>query len=116
MKLDRSVEDPQFQSETDEFGDFESIWRGIQAETANARSLVEDDTFVDNMDIRDYGDMDEWRDFDGLNTLGGQSSRASDSTCLSSSNPFQDMAQIRSPKGLRIMDSGGNLSAGSPRL
>ena len=104
-EIDRSVEDPQFQSETDEFGDFESIWRGIQAETANARSLVEDDTFVDKFE---FGDMDEWRDFDGLNTLGGVEPSFGQ-YMFEQSNPFQDMADPFS-EGLRIMDSGGNLS------
>ena len=32
--------DKAIQSETNEFGDFESIWKGIQAETAAARSMV----------------------------------------------------------------------------
>lgn len=65
--LDRSVEptEDQLLSETDEFGDFESIWRGIQAETAAARSLVEDDDYMNGMNL---GDMDDWKDFDGLNT------------------------------------------------
>jgi peroxin-5 len=103
--IDRSVEqDSALLSETDEFGDFESIWRGIQAETAHARSLVEDEDFIDSMNL---GDMDDWKDFDGLNTHYREPSLGQ--YLFEESNPFKDMANPYE-EGLRIMESGGNLS------
>src|SRR5436190_14067005 len=42
--LDRSVP-----NETDEFGDFESIWRGIQAETAANRRIVNEEIDFDTV-------------------------------------------------------------------
>src|ERR1700753_3962504 len=58
--LDRSVDAQE--TETDHFGDFEIIWRGIQAETKLARELAaEEDYFPDGLGI------DDWNDFDGLN-------------------------------------------------
>jgi peroxin-5 len=103
--IDRSVEDSSaLLSETDEFGDFESIWRGIQAETAHARSLVEDDDFMDSMNL---GDVDDWKDFDGLNTHYREPSLGQ--YLFEESNPFTDMANPYE-EGLRIMENGGNLS------
>jgi peroxin-5 len=103
--MDRSVEqDSALLNETDEFGDFESIWRGIQAETAHARSLVEDESFMDSMNL---GDVDDWKDFDGLNTHYREPSLGQ--YLFEESNPFTDMANPYE-EGLRIMETGGNLS------
>ncbi|KAF2436481.1 peroxisomal targeting signal receptor [Tothia fuscella] len=106
--IDRSV-DPEtaaqlHHSETDEFGDFESIWRGIQAETAAARSLVDDDAFLDSMNMND---MNDWSDFDGLNTHQREPSLGE--YLYEEHNPFTDTANPYE-EGLRIMNSGGNLS------
>src|SRR5580700_10327428 len=61
-EMDRSV----LESETNEFGDFESIWKGIQAETAAAREMVADeDLFSGGIHS---GDFDQWDGFDGLGT------------------------------------------------
>ncbi|CRK44032.1 hypothetical protein BN1723_016307, partial [Verticillium longisporum] len=46
--------DKAMQSETNEFGDFESIWKGIQSETAAARSMVDGDTTFDKFDSEDW--------------------------------------------------------------
>ncbi|TID17356.1 TPR-like protein [Venturia nashicola] len=104
--LDRSVDptEDQLLSETDEFGDFESIWRGIQAETAAARSLVEDDDYMNGMNL---GDMDDWKDFDGLNIHSREPSLGE--YLFEQHNPFTETGNAYE-EGLRIMDSGGNLS------
>jgi len=101
--LDRSVEPL---TETDEFGDFESIWRGIQAETAHARQLVDDENFVDGMHMGDLGD---WEGFDSPNNHSayrdpqlGDYMFEEDSLFKDVSNPFEE--------GIRIMNEGGNLS------
>lgn len=105
--LDRSVNADSFDfphtlSETDEFGDFESIWRGIQAETAAARSLVEDEAF-DNIDM----DMNGWPDFDASPVWEREPNIGE--YLFESQNPFEDHSNPYE-EGIRIMDSGGNLS------
>ncbi|CZR54253.1 related to peroxisomal targeting signal receptor [Phialocephala subalpina] len=100
-QMDRSV----LESETNEFGDFESIWRGIQAETAAARDMVSDDNLGNHL-----GDFGEWDGFDNLGTHGagfrdpqlGDYMFESDNIFKDVSNPFEE--------GVRIMDEGGNLS------
>lgn len=99
--LDRSVEDSHMLSETDEFGDFESIWRGIQAETRAARSMVEDEAF-DNIDM----DMNGWPDFES--SAWEREPKLGD-YLFEAQNPFADHANPYE-EGIRIMDSGGNLS------
>ncbi|PBP21610.1 peroxisomal targeting signal receptor [Diplocarpon rosae] len=99
-QMDRSV----LESETNEFGDFESIWRGIQAETASARDLAD----VDHMGLH-TGDYGDWDNFNNLNT--GQPLRdpqlgdymfEEDNIFKEVGNPFEE--------GMRIMREGGNLS------
>lgn len=100
-QMDRLV----LESETNEFGDFESIWRGIQAETAAARELVDDEQLGQHL-----GDFGEWDGFDGLGTHHagyrdpqlGEYMFESDNIFKDVSNPFEE--------GVRIMDEGGNLS------
>ncbi|KAK3069247.1 hypothetical protein LTS18_000380, partial [Coniosporium uncinatum] len=99
--MDRSV-----LSETDEFGDFESIWRGIQAETANARQLAEDENFADGMHL---GDMGEWEGFDGLNTHSNFRDPQLGDYLFEEDNLFKDVADPFG-EGMRIMEEGGNLS------
>jgi peroxin-5 len=102
-QMDRSV----LESETNEFGDFESIWRGIQAETAAAREMVAEGDDLQNHLGDDFG---EWDGFDGLNTHNAQFRDPqlgdymfeSDNLFRDIGNPFEE--------GVRIMDEGGNLS------
>ena len=58
-EMDRSVE-----KDGVNFDDFESVWKGIQAETEYARQLANDERFVEGH----MGDLDQWEGFDGLNT------------------------------------------------
>jgi peroxin-5 len=105
-EMDRSVLD----SETNEFGDFESIWRGIKAETAAARDMVKENMPGD-MNVN-MNDLDQW---DNLNDLGlgthespfrdpqlGDYMFESDNIFQDVTNPFEE--------GVRIMKEGGNLS------
>lgn len=94
--MDRSVED---------FGEFESVWRNIQAETANARALAEDENFVNGMHM---GDLDPWEGFDGLNTHANRDPQLGD-YMFEQDNLFKDIADPFA-EGLRIMEEGGNLS------
>jgi peroxin-5 len=102
--IDRSVEDTgdQLETETDHFGDFESIWRGIQAETQNARELAEEEMFENGLG------MDDWNDFDGLNTHTAETPSLGD-YLFEQNNPFQQQTDPYA-EGVEIMDSGGNLS------
>lgn len=102
--LDRSVEDS-FATETNHYGDFESIWRGIQAEQESRRQMMEEDPFGENMHLGD--DMDQWQNFDGLNTHNsdphlGNYMFEEDNFFTQVGNPFEE--------GQRIMQEGGNLS------
>lgn len=97
-EMDRSV--------TDDFGDFESIWRGIQAETAHARQLVEEENFVDGMHM---GDLDQWENFDGLNTHSMSSDPQLGDYLFEDDNLFKDLSDPFT-EGIKIMEEGGNLS------
>ncbi|KAM0330049.1 hypothetical protein ACHAQA_004220 [Verticillium albo-atrum] len=100
--------DKAMQSETNEFGDFESIWKGIQAETAAARSMVDGDTTFDKFDSEDWVPPD----FQGLSGdyWGGRLGDPvvepylfeEDNIFIDEKNAFDE--------GLRIMREGGNLS------
>lgn len=94
-ELDRSVD----------FDDFESVWRGIQAETEHARQLANEENFVDGMHM---GDVDQWEGFDGLNTHSIRDPPMGD-YMFEQNNFFQD---IKNPfeEGIKIMEEGGNLS------
>ncbi|ROT35609.1 tetratricopeptide [Sodiomyces alkalinus F11] len=101
-EMDRAI-----QSETNEFGDFESIWKGIQAETEAARSMVDDDVF-DKFDNNDWAPPD----FQGLS---GDywGSRLGDPVIepylFEEDNIFGDEKNAFD-EGVRIMKEGGNLS------
>jgi len=108
-QMDRSV----LESETNEFGDFESIWRGIQAETAAAREMAAEENMLDDMgmgDIYAKGDYDQWDGFDGLGTHQslfrdpqlGDYMFETDNKFKDVANPFEE--------GVKIMQEGGNLS------
>ncbi|KAI9709311.1 MAG: Peroxisomal membrane signal receptor PTS1 [Bogoriella megaspora] len=103
--LDRSV-----LSETDEFGDFESIWKGIQAETAAARNLadeLEEERYRDGLHIGD--DFDRFEGFDSLNTHLPTQDPELGNYLFEQENPFKDLHDPFS-EGMRIMEEGGNLS------
>ncbi|RFU34310.1 hypothetical protein B7463_g1988, partial [Scytalidium lignicola] len=103
-EMDRSV----LESETNEFGDFESIWKGIQAETAAARQMVSDSNLDE--ELAHMGDFDQWEGFDNLNTHVspfrdpqlGEYMFEEDNIFKEINNPFEE--------GVRIMREGGNLS------
>lgn len=104
--MDRSVapQEENQETETDHFGDFESIWRGIQAETSTARNLVSEERF----DMGDQDAFDQWEGFDGLNTARDPS--LGDYVFESSTeNPFTSLADPFA-EGQKIMLEGGNLS------
>lgn len=97
-EMDRSVD-------ATDFGDFESIWKGIQAETEHARQLANEENFVDGMHM---GDLDQWEGFDGLNTHSVRDPPMGD-YLFEQNNLFKD---ITNPfeEGIKIMEEGGNLS------
>ncbi|RDL38578.1 uncharacterized protein BP5553_02918 [Venustampulla echinocandica] len=102
-QMDRSV----LESETNEFGDFESIWKGIQAETAAARELVNEQNLDENWHM---GESDQWDGFSGLGTHQspfrdpqlGDYMFEEENIFKEVGNPFEE--------GVRIMQEGGNLS------
>ncbi|KAF4631845.1 hypothetical protein G7Y89_g6285 [Cudoniella acicularis] len=104
-QMDRSV----LESETNEFGDFESIWKGIQAETAAAREMVAEENMNDNWGIH-MGDTEHWENFDGMGIHQspfrdpqlGDYMFEEDNIFKEVHNPFEE--------GVRIMQEGGNLS------
>ena len=100
-QMDRSV-----LSETNEFGDFESIWKGIQAETAAARHMVNEDSLENGMHMGDFG---EWDGFDGLGTHGGFRDPQLGDYMFEEENAFRATANPFE-EGVKIMNEGGNLS------
>ncbi|KAI9835802.1 MAG: Peroxisomal membrane signal receptor PTS1 [Thelocarpon superellum] len=101
--LDRSV-----LSETNDMGDFESLWRGIQAENAAARELNADEAFMpEGFNIED---LRGWDDFEGVGTHGlFDNDPQMGEYMFEEENLFKD---VKDPfgEGVRIMKEGGNLS------
>lgn len=104
--LDRSVLSAL--SETNEFGDFESLWRGISAETAAERQLLgEDDEPLDLSDLP-LSNLTAWDGFDSQFQDGLRDPQMrnylfeQDNLFGSAKDPFNE--------GLKIMKEGGNLS------
>ncbi|KAI9806706.1 MAG: hypothetical protein M1825_006163 [Sarcosagium campestre] len=102
-ETDRSV-----LSETNDIGDFESIWRGIQAETEALRERSAEAVFRDeNITM---GDPDQWEGFDWIIAPGGFSQDPEMGNYLfEEENLFKDV-QDPFGEGMRIMKEGGNLS------
>ena len=103
--MDRSV-----LSETNDFGDFESVWRGIQAETANARSMMEDNGeygmhLGEEIPLRD---LDTWEHFDS-NFHDGFREPSLGNYTFEEENPFS-VTKDPFEEGIRILSEGGNLS------
>lgn len=93
-------------SETN-YGDFENIWRGIQAERqANANSVMGET----------QDEWDQWKDFDGdgtyadeLRTLGAEGAGEVGNYMFEEDNIFKDVPNAYE-EGLKILREGGNLS------
>ncbi len=100
--IDRSV-----LSETNDFGDFESVWRGIQAEMADARQMVNEEQFRmnDGMPLRDY---DTWDGFDSQFHDGYRDPQLGN-YLFEEENVFST-AKDPFAEGQKIMSEGGNLS------
>jgi len=108
MAAERELDemDKAIQSETNEFGDFESIWKGIQAENTANKGIHADD--FDKFDSGDWVPPD----FQGLNGdfWGGRLGDPivepylfeEDNIFIEEKNAFEE--------GVRIMREGGNLS------
>ena len=95
-EMDRSVD----------FGDFESVWKGIQAETEHARQLASEENFVDGMHM---GDMDQWEGFDGgIRTHSARDPPMGD-YMFEQNNLFNEVTNPFE-EGIKIMEEGGNLS------
>ncbi|KAF7548290.1 hypothetical protein G7046_g8728 [Stylonectria norvegica] len=98
--------DNAMQSETNEFGDFESIWKGIQAETAAARSMVNEELF-DQFDTEWSNDL--MPDFEGTGDWGRFGDPVVENYMFEKDNFFRDEKNAFD-EGVRIMREGGNLS------
>ncbi|KAI0890500.1 TPR-like protein [Annulohypoxylon maeteangense] len=104
-KLDEQI----LESETNEFGDFESIWRGIRAEEAAGKEMLDEEEWVEQV-----ADPADWSDRFGDWSMPGANSRLmmdpeienylfeEDNLFKNTGNPFEE--------GMRIVDGGGNLS------
>lgn len=108
-EMDRAM-----QSETNEFGDFESIWKGIQAETDAARSSVNRDVFLNQVDQERSSDL--MADFPGMSGGGGGggdwglfSDPVVDKYLFEPKNMFRDQKNAFE-QGVRVISEGGNLS------
>lgn len=88
------------QSETLD-GDFESIWRGIQAENATAKSMADEGSPVD-VDWNNY-------DFAGFDDWSRELPRMPEDYLFEEENLFKD-ANNAFETGVRITKEGGNLS------
>ncbi|UKZ73216.1 hypothetical protein TrVFT333_000858 [Trichoderma virens FT-333] len=100
--------DNKLQSETNEFGDFESIWKGIQAETAAARSMVNEQQYFDQFDT-EWG-QDLMPDLGGgVNDWGRFADPIVEKYMFEEENIFREQKNAFA-EGVRVMKEGGNLS------
>lgn len=99
--------DKAMQSETNEFGDFESLWRGIQAETAAARSMVNDESLFDQFDTEWTNDMIP--DLQGLGDWGRFGDPVVENYMFEEENFFREEKNAFE-EGVKVMKEGGNLS------
>ncbi|KAI4869269.1 TPR-like protein [Hypoxylon rubiginosum] len=103
-KLDEKI----LESETNEFGDFESIWRGIKADEALNKEGLDEEEWVEQLGDPDWADRFEGWSQPGANSrlIGdpdmGPYLFEEDNLFKDTQNPFQE--------GMRIVDEGGNLS------
>ncbi|KAI1093678.1 TPR-like protein [Rostrohypoxylon terebratum] len=105
-KLDEKI----LESETNEFGDFESIWRGIRAEESANKEMIDEEEWIENTGVPHT----DWSGRFGDWSMPGANSRLmadpeienylfeEDNLFKNTGNPFEE--------GMRIVDGGGNLS------
>lgn len=97
-QVDKSI----LESERNDFGDFESIWKGIKAQTS-----IEIDKSIEDQIVDSSSRLDHWDDVPGMN-LPFQSHHIGEYLFEEENlfkevfNPFEE--------GVRIMSDGGNLS------
>ncbi|KAI1163677.1 tetratricopeptide [Nemania serpens] len=102
-----SLDEKILESETN-FGDFESIWKGIQAERNAAKEAVDEEEWVDQLGNPDWTDgLGDWDALAANNRLLGDP-RVED-YLFEDDNLFKDTANPFE-EGMRILDEGGNLS------
>lgn len=103
-KLDEKI----LESETNEFGDFESIWRGIRAEQDANKERLDQEEWVDQLGDPDWADR-----FAGWDQPGASNRLIGDPDMgpylFEQKNLFKD-TQNPFQEGMRIVDEGGNLS------
>ncbi|KAL7628594.1 Peroxisomal membrane signal receptor PTS1 [Parahypoxylon ruwenzoriense] len=103
-KLDEKI----LESETNEFGDFESIWRGIRAEEAAAKGDLDEEEWIEQLADPDWSErFGDWGNPGANSRLMGDPEVENylfedDNLFKDTANPFQE--------GMRIVDEGGNLS------
>ena len=102
-EIDRSV-----LSGVTEMGDFEGVWRSIQAEKAANRQM-EDDSSFNLTDGMHMGDYDPWDGFDTIGTHGGFRDPQLGDYLFEEENIFRAIPDPFS-EGVKIMQEAGNLS------
>ncbi|KAI1820198.1 tetratricopeptide [Xylaria intraflava] len=102
-KLDEQI----LESETN-FGDFESIWKGIQAERAATKEDINEDEWVEQLGSPDWTErLGDWDNLGANSRLLGDPQV--DEYLFEDDNPFEDVTDPFG-EGIRILDEGGNLS------
>jgi tetratricopeptide (TPR) repeat protein len=109
-EVDRSV-----QPETDQYGDFESIWRGIQAERESRQMAADEAEFGNAFSIEDFAAWDNFDSSLGLNTHSNPLERDPHlgDYMFESQNPFlenQNASMSAFDQGVQILKEHGNLS------
>ncbi|ORY62165.1 uncharacterized protein BCR38DRAFT_410609 [Pseudomassariella vexata] len=100
-KLDEQI----LQSETNEFGDFESIWRGIQSEKNAATEQLNEDEWVNRFNDENWQNGFGW----GENNYRITGEPQVENYLFEEDNLFKDTPNPFD-EGMRIMEQGGNLS------
>jgi peroxin-5 len=109
-EVDRSV-----QPETDHYGDFESIWRGIQAEHESRQMVADEAEFGNAFSNEDFAAWDNFDSSLGLNTHSNPLERDPHlgEYMFESQNPFLENPNISMSafdQGVQILNEHGNLS------
>lgn len=102
-RLDETI----LESETNEFGDFESIWKGIQAEKAAAKETLDEEEWIEQLDNPDWSSGANWDGLGTSNRLLGDPTI--DNYLFEEENLFKDTPNPFD-EGMRIVEEGGNLS------